>query len=318
MALMLATVAACAPVVQPAGPPVIEPRIEKNAVIAADGAMLPLWRWLPDGKARAVILGLHGFNDYSSAFDAPAAYWAKRGIATYAFDQRGFGAAPHRGLWPGAPTMRNDVVAIARLLRRTHPGAPLYLLGVSMGGAVAMVTLAGNGRIADGAVLVAPAVWGRRHMNPFLRAMLWVFARTTPWLTLTGEGLEIKPSDNIPMLRALGRDPKVIKETRIDSIKGLVDLMDAAYASAPAIRGPLLLLYGRRDELVPEKPSFEVIDVLKKGAETRTAVYDGGYHMLLRDLAAETTWADIAAWIDDPRAPLPSGEESAARTTTVR
>lgn len=319
MALLGAAVAAaCAPVVQPAGPPVTEPRIENAAVIAVDGAVLPLRRWLPDGKARAVILALHGFNDYSNAFDTPAAYWAKRGIATYAFDQRGFGGAPNRGLWPGAPTMRDDAVAVARLLRRTHPDAPLYLLGVSMGGAVAMVILAEHDQIADGAVLVAPAVWGRRHMNPFLRGVLWFFARTTPWLTLTGEGLEVRPSDNIPMLRALGRDPKVIKETRVDSIKGLVDLMDAAYASAPAIRGPLLLLYGQKDELVPKKPSFEVITVLKKSARARTAVYDGGYHMLLRDLAAETAWKDIAAWIDDPRAPLPSGAESGATTATVR
>jgi alpha-beta hydrolase superfamily lysophospholipase len=319
VALMLAALAAaCAPRLQPAGPPVAAPRIAGDAYIAADGAALPLRRWLPAGKARAVILALHGFNDYSNAFDAPANFWARHGIATYAFDQRGFGGAPHRGLWPGTATMTDDTVAVARLLRRTHPGTPLYLVGDSMGGAVAMVTLAGPRRIADGAVLVAPAVWGRRHMNPIQRGLLWLFARTMPWLTLTGEGLNIKPSDNQPMLRALSKDPKVIKHTRVDAIEGLVDLMDAAFAAAPALDGPLLLLYGRRDEIIPAKPSFEVLARLRARTAARAAVYDRGYHMLLRDLAAETAWKDIAAWIDDAQAPLPSGAEATAEIPATR
>jgi hypothetical protein len=36
-----------------------------------------------------------------------------------------------------------------------------------------------------------------------------------PGLKVTGRGLGITPSDNLEMLRALGRDPLVIKETRI-------------------------------------------------------------------------------------------------------
>ena len=209
-------------------------------------------------------------------------------------------------------TLSADLKAFTQLVRRRHPDTPLYLLGDSMGGAVAMVTLARHRRIADGAVLVAPAVWGRRHMNLFQRALLWVVARTMPWLTLTGEGLEIRPSDNLPMLRALSRDPKVIKRTRVDAIEGLVDLMDAAFAAAPALEGKFLLLYGRRDEIIPAEPSFEVLAQLRARTAARAAIYDRGYHMLLRDLAAETAWKDIAAWIDDAQAPLPSGAEATA------
>ena len=71
------------------------------ALYAADGQVLPLRKWLPDGAVKAVILALHGFNDYSNAFEGPGEVWAHRGIATYAYDQRGFGGAPGRGLWPG-------------------------------------------------------------------------------------------------------------------------------------------------------------------------------------------------------------------------
>src|SRR5712671_3973249 len=80
------------------------PQLAGDRLVAADGATLPLRRWLPEGRPRAVVLALHGFNDYSNAFAGAGAGWAKNGIATYAYDQRGFGAAPGRG---GAP--RPDV-----------------------------------------------------------------------------------------------------------------------------------------------------------------------------------------------------------------
>src|SRR3546814_4785620 len=58
---------------------------------------------------KAVILALHGFNDYGMAFADPGAWWAQRGIATFAPDQRGFGAGPYHGYWPGGQRMADDV-----------------------------------------------------------------------------------------------------------------------------------------------------------------------------------------------------------------
>src|SRR5207245_7703059 len=82
------------------------PHFTETGFVAADGAVLPLRKWLPPrdrggGEARAVILALHGFNDYSNAFDGPGEIWSKEGIATYAYDQRRFGGAPERRLLPG-------------------------------------------------------------------------------------------------------------------------------------------------------------------------------------------------------------------------
>src|SRR3546814_14828012 len=59
------------------------------------------------------------------------------------------------------------------------------------------------------------------------RAALWLSARLFPSARLSGRGLGIQASDNIEMLRALGRDPLFIKETRVDAIHGVVNLMDA-------------------------------------------------------------------------------------------
>lgn len=315
LAIVLAlAVGACAPVVIPAGPIAGPARLVDGHLLASDGARLPVRRWLPAGKPRAVILGLHGFNDYSRAFEAPAAYWAERGIATYAYDQRGFGAAPNPGIWAGTGTLVGDVHAMSETIRRGHPGVPLYLVGVSMGGAVALLATAGHEKpIADGTVLVAPAVWGGAHMGTFQRATLWLFAHTVPWFPLTGEGLRIKPSDNIEMLRALGRDPLVLKQTRVDSIYGLVGMMDAALAATRNLTTRALVLYGRRDEIIPEDPTVEMLKTLTgNGGDVRAAVYAGGYHMLLRGLKADNVLADIVAWIKDSNAALPSGADAEA------
>jgi alpha-beta hydrolase superfamily lysophospholipase len=320
--------AACAPQLRPMGPATTTPALGGDHLVAADGVKLPLRVWRPDGVTKSVIVAVHGFNDYAGAFALPAPFWAARGIATYAYDQRGFGDAPDRGYWAGTATLASDLRAAVAAIRARHPGLALHVVGVSMGGALAMSALADGGLPGvSGVVLVAPAVWGRAHMNLFERGALWLAANTVPWLPLTIEGIGIRPSDNIPMLRELARDPKAIHKTRVDAVKGLVDLMDTAFAAAPALgRNPLarnrtghaltesaslptpvLMLYGLRDELVPENPSFAVMRSLAGNPRARRALYKNGHHMLLRDLAAKIVWRDIAAWIADAAAPLPSG-----------
>ncbi len=322
--------AACAPAIDPplrpaalavtpdAAVPATTPRFTDHTFVTTDGQRLPLRKWLPQGRVRAVILALHGFNDYSRAFAMPAALWAQDGIATYAYDQRGFGAAPERGRWPGREALATDATAACGILRRMYPGIPLYLLGESMGGAVAMIAATGESGTPvpdiDGIILSAPAVWGRAMMDLLPKAALFVGVRFLPAMTLTGQSLHILASDNIPMLRALGRDPLVIKKTRVDTIWGLVNLMDAALAAAPRLHVPVLVLYGAHDEIIPRRAMRRFVETLPRdpGARRSFAYYRRGYHMLLRDLEGPTVSADVAGWILDPDAPVLSGADRRA------
>lgn len=300
--------AGCAtPLVQPRGAYLGAPRLEADRVVAADGAALPLSAWHPQGACRAVVLALHGFNDYRRAFGEVGPFLAERGVATYAYDQRGFGAAPRPGIWPGSEQLADDAAMMAALLRERHPGCPLYLLGESMGGAVALSALAREG-VVDGTVLVAPAVWGRSTMNPLQRAALWLVAHTRPGLRLSGRGLGITASDNKAMLRAQGEDPLVLKDARADALWGLSSLMDRALASAPRVGGPILVLYGAHDEIIPRGPTCRLLVAL--GPPARLALYPDGYHMLTRDLGARVVLEDVAAWLSDPAGPLPSGHDA--------
>ena len=315
--LAVAVSTACAPTVVVPGPPTVAPDFDAATLRAADGVALPVRSWLPDdGTTKAVVIALHGFNDYGNFFAEPAAFLAKRGIASYAYDQRGFGGAPHAGLWAGGQALVDDLKTAARLVRARHPGVPVYLLGASMGGAVIMVAMASDAAPdVDGVILSAPAVWGRETMPFYQRAALWLAAHTVPWLKLTGRGLKIRASDNIEMLRALGADPLVIKETRVDAMHGLTDLMDAALTASAGLRAPALILYGANDEIIRKRPTRVMLERLPRDEAARTrriALYDKGFHMLLRDLQRQTVWTDIVAWIGDRAASLPSGADKGA------
>jgi alpha-beta hydrolase superfamily lysophospholipase len=307
--------AACAPTVKLAGPPVEMPAFVGDAIVTADAQRLPLRAWLPPADPQAVVIAVHGFNDYSNAFDGPGKFLAGLGIAVYAYDQRGFGAAPDHGFWAGEATMSDDLIEAIRLIGARYPGRPLYLLGESMGGAVVMVTMARpDAPKVAGVILSAPAVWDRESMNIFQRGALWIATYSMPWLTLSGRGLHITPSDNLEMLRRLSADSLVIKETRVDTIHGLCDLMDHAAHVAPLLQVPTLALYGEKDEVVPAAPVFKMFTELPSAPTPPVeALYANGYHMLMRDLEAPLVLGDIAAWIKHPGQPLPSAADQHAR-----
>jgi len=317
---LLGGTAGCAPRIQEELRAHQPARFTRDAVVMRDGARLPLTRWMPAGPPAAAVIALHGFNDHSGAFQDLGPALARAGVAVYAYDQRGFGGAPGRGVWPGPGLLTRDLAQVAVLVRDRHPGLPVHALGESMGGAVIMAALASDAppRL-DGAVLSAPAVWGRRTMAPWQRGALTAGTALAPAIRLRPQGIKITPSDNIEMLRALGRDPRFIRETRIDALHGLVGLMDRALEASHVLRLPLLVLYGERDEIVPRGPTCLMLSRLpspKTGRTWRAALYPDGYHMLFRDLAGDLVTGDIAAWLVDPEADLPSGHERAPDRVT--
>lgn len=102
---------------------------------------LPVVGWLPTQQPpRGAILCVHGLGLDNHAFTPFGFQMSAKGYAVYAMDVRGFGA------WlttPGQEELRlneaiNDVGSILGLISERHRGVPTYLLGESMGGAIAL------------------------------------------------------------------------------------------------------------------------------------------------------------------------------------
>lgn len=316
--LALALLTACATEEIATVAPPKGPELDTDVIVAADGALLPLYRWTPPARPRAVVLALHGMNDYGRSFASLGAFLARRGVVTYAYDQRGFGGAPGRNLWPGTEALVSDLRTATDLLRRRYPGTPLHCLGESMGGAVVLVALSRREVSCDSAVLAAPAIWGEQTMSALQRAALAMAESVAPDAVVYGAGLKIRASDNVAALRALRADPLVLKGARIDAIAGLAALMTEAFDAAPRLHGPVLWLHGKNDQIIAPRPTRAALSRLPADPMIRIARYPLGYHLLTRDLDASVVAHDIASWIYDPEAPLPSGAERAetAQSTT--
>jgi alpha-beta hydrolase superfamily lysophospholipase len=314
-ALLLASLllSACATELAPPGPPVMPPEVTTDAFVMPDGYRLPYRTWLPPCPPRAVVLALHGMNDSRDAWEIPGPDFAAAGIAVYAPDQRGFGATATRGHWPGTAGLVSDARAMTRLLRQRYPNTPLYLMGESMGAAVLMVLAAHHPPSGvAGYVLIAPAVWGRAEMNPFLRGLLWFATHTVPGLRVENRGyVKIVASDNYPALVRLSTDPLTIHATRVDAVNGLVNLMDAALASAPSFRGRALFIYGGKDQLVPKRATYATWRALRDRHAT-LAYYPEHYHLAMRDLERADVIGDVVGWMTHPGAPLISGADRTA------
>jgi acylglycerol lipase len=310
--------AACSPRFQEIGPPVDQPQFTDSTFHTADGIDLPVRMWVQwhgddARKPLGIILALHGFNDHSGGLALPGSGLSRRGFRVYAYDQRGFGRAPQRGIWPGSEQLIADLRTAARLLKARFPDQPLYLLGESMGGGVIMAaSVEKDPPIADGMVLVAPAVWGLQTQSGFNRNVLDLAANTVPWMTVVPTGLRLRASSSNAALIAMARDPLVIKETRVDAAYGLVDLMTRAYDAASVLKSPrCLILFGAHEAIISQSAVSRMLRQLpaRPPDALRVGLYPKGYHLLLRDWEALTVYDDIAAWLKDPTAPLPSGAD---------
>jgi acylglycerol lipase len=314
---VLALAACATPTIQPPMTPppgFTGPALEAGALVMDDGARLPLARWSPEGGTPwAVIVALHGMNDSRASFRLAGPWWAEHGIETWAFDQRGFGEAPGRGVWAGEARMTEDLRTAVALARARYPAALIAVAGESMGGSVAIAAF-GSDRppAADRVILLAPGVWGWTSQGPINSAGLRVAARTMGDRPVDAPEWAVRDhpaSDNRLELFRNGRDPNSILSTRFDALYGLVELMETASTHLGQIRTPTLLLYGANDHVIRKTPMRLALERAGDRPGLRTAYYPDGWHILNRDLQAATVYADVAAWLRDAAAPLPSGAE---------
>ena len=267
---------------------------------------LPLRSWAPDDRPDAIVIALHGFNDYSRAFEMFGEWASNHRILVDAYDQQGFGETESRGYWSSYSRLSDDLHDRIEARRREYPETPIFVLGESMGAAVALIAQTEpDAPDVDGLILVSPAIWGGDSLNIFYRMVLWTLTQATPGWQLTGRQLKIQASDNIDMLIGLGRDPLVIKATRVDAIAGLVELMDVARERTGDLNIPVLVLSGGKDEVV--EPEIQESFMAELVAETcQAVVYENGWHLLLRDHQRELVWRDIRSWIATGRVETPN------------
>lgn len=267
------------------------PHFEQGALIAKDCAILPGNYWPAKSPAGGFVL-LHNFGDYHKAFNQLGPELRAAGYSAIAFDQRGFGDAGERGRWYGQEALVNDAADAAAVLRKDIGDKPIYILGESMGGSVALL-LASKPENIDGLVLAAPGVREGIDYRWFWDAALWAGDKLVPTLDVSnprGDGEKLSQAAQ----KRLSESEKVVTDVRIDTYAGLVELTDAASAAAYDVKVPTLLLYGGEDETIDPVAIKKAEDALGRVTTKR---YPKAPHLLFQSIYKDEILQDTLRWV---------------------
>lgn len=265
-------------------------------------AQLHAQAWLPEREPRAVVVISHGLAEHSGRYAQLAARLVDRGHAVYALDHRGHG----RSSGPRANIERftylvSDLGTFVGRAQRQHPDTSTFLLGHSMGGAIALACALRNPGTLKGLVLSAPTLAAGQAVPPFKALVVRLLSRFSPntgALTLPAEAISRDPA----VVRAYQTDPLVYRGAV--PARTLVELLDAMAAfpvSAPGLRLPVLVQHGTADSLVPLAATRPVYDRLGDPKRRTVRLYDRLFHEAYNEPERERVIADLEAWLEHHR-----------------
>jgi alpha-beta hydrolase superfamily lysophospholipase len=254
--------------------------------------------WLPEIAPRAVIVVAHGLAEHGGRYETLARELVQRNFAVYAVDHRGHG----RSSGPRANIERfahlvSDFCTFTGRCSRQHLDTPVFMLGHSMGGAVAFASALRLQHSLRGLVLSAPALATGQSVSRLQETFARLLAVVAP-----NVGALTLPAD------AVSRDPAVVARYQADPLvhhkaipaRTLVELLDAMQgfpASAPRLLLPMLVLHGTADKLVPLAANRPVYQAF--GTRDRVVkLYDGLYHEVFNEPEREMVTADLLRWLE--------------------
>jgi alpha-beta hydrolase superfamily lysophospholipase len=250
--------------------------------------------WLPDAPARAALIIVHGFGEHSDRYDHVAQALTGHGIAVYACDHRGHGRSQGPRAVIDVADVVSDVDQLVVLAAGEQPDTPVFMLGHSLGGMIAVQYALHHqarlsGLVLSGALATIDASPALRRIGRLVSAI----APRAPTIALDAE--------------LVSRDPAVVAAYRADPLvhHGRIPARTAAQiaettAAFPeqvgAIMLPTLILYGTADGLCPPAGSVMLGEQLGS-TDVSIRAYEGLYHEILNEPERATVIGDVRDWL---------------------
>jgi len=253
--------------------------------------------WHPEELARAAIAIVPGLGDHSGRYMNIGNHLVPRGYAIYVFDLRGNGRSPgQRGYIKDWKEFREDVVCFLALIRDREPHTPIFLLGESLGGVIALEYCLKCPQGLSGLICAAPAL-GEIGIHRFLWMLARLLNRVLPRFSLS-TGLDCSN---------LSRDPEVVKAFQEDPLthsRGTARLamelrrvVDWIHAHAGELKLPLLIVHGTADRIASPGGSRDFIRKVTF-PDKMLREYEGGYHELYDDIIKDGVLAYTEQWLE--------------------
>jgi alpha-beta hydrolase superfamily lysophospholipase len=276
---------------QEAALPAKEERLEGEG-----GVKIFVRSWRPEGKIRAVIAIVHGFNSHGGQYSWVAEQFVAKGFAVYALDLRGRGkSSGERFYVEKFSDYLSDVNLLVTLAKEREPGTPLFLLGHSAGGVISCVyTLENQAKLAG---LICESFAFKVPAPDFVLAAIKAVSRFVPRAGV----LRLKNKDfsrDPKAVRILNDDPLIAHEVQpAHTVAEMVRADERLKKEFPLITLPVFILHGTLDKAT--KYSGSQFFYNEAGSSDKTLkLYDGHFHDLLNDIGKELVMEDITGWVN--------------------
>ncbi len=272
---------------------------QEGQIRGGGGLRLHTRGWLPDRRPyRATILLSHGLGEHSGRYDHVGEALANAGFAVWALDHRGHGRSDGTRVYVERfSSFVADLETFRLLIRSFEPRLPSFLLGHSMGGAIALAHAIDRPGCFAGLVLSGPAMQPQRGVGRATIGAGRLAARLAPKAGVIA--LDAKQVSRDPAVVAAYRHDPLVHHGKVTARLG-AELLDRAARfpdELPRLRLPVLLLHGDADGLVPVEGSRELFPLI--GSADKTFIeYPGLFHEILNEPERNRVLDDIVAWVD--------------------
>ncbi|HEY9684833.1 MAG TPA: alpha/beta fold hydrolase [Oculatellaceae cyanobacterium] len=249
----------------------------------------PGWVWFdPDVQVKYVLLCIHGLGLHHRSFESFARRVAPAGVLTIAMDVRGFGTyVDANGLENLAMNdCVRDLKGVLKLLRRDYPHLPIFVLGESMGGALALRVVSESEDSVAGLICSVPSgtrykglstalevganyiVNKRKPIPVGVKVVQQATAKSalqSAWINDPSSRLSLSPKEllefqmfmdeNVNVARKLRKTPVILFQGHDDKLvkeKGTLDLFDALATPQKSI-----VILGNTEHLIFEEGQFQ-------------------------------------------------------------
>ncbi|HEY9786549.1 MAG TPA: alpha/beta fold hydrolase, partial [Candidatus Obscuribacterales bacterium] len=251
--------------------------------ISAPRQPAPCRCWImPGERPIACLLCIHGLGLSSKSYEYFGSEQSKRGLAVYAIDVRGFGA------WMNAKgkTKVNfddclaDIKQALESIRAAHPGIPVYILGESMGGAIALRAASMYPDLIDGLISSVPA--GERFNQG--KTSLKVFLNLLSGFDVTNLGNDVlnQATQNIKLKSQWKDDPLARLDLTPQELIQFQDFMNNNHEAAKKVADmPVLFVQGNGDKLVKPEGTWELFNSV--AAKDKSFFSVPGEHLIFEE-----------------------------------
>ena len=254
--------------------------------------------WRPGHEPRATVILVHGLKDHGGRYAHVGEWLARRGFAVYAPDLRGHGRSEGERFYVDSfDEYVEDLESFVRRVRDREPEQALFLLGHSMGGAVASLFVLDRRPDLRGLILSAPALEPTENVSPVLVWLSGVISRFFPRAPVTK--VDVKALSHLPEVIEAARKDPLSNERPAPARTGyeILRAMRRIREKSREIALPLLVLHGTEDNLTNPRGSKRLFE-LADSEDKELKLYKGLYHEILNEPEWERILEEVVVWMD--------------------